>query len=327
MVEGNKSVGMIKGHWATEELAENIVDEKVGFPIREDESSFTLLWRVLKKALNLPEKDVWYNEGHASKIMVVAARKMMGKDFKHIVRANNGFFSFSRFSWSKRLILRFLSRYVDGAIAVSEMKKEEIKENVDIPVEEIDTPLKDKALLEVESDLESKNLISIGTVYPRKGNDILWKVHKKLKEDGWRGKTFVLGNTTEVPEELKNEVGSDFLFEGWQNDISKYFQKSCFYVHPARYDAAACSVLEAMASGLIPLVSEKSGNKKLVRKVSKNHVLGNEPVRYYERLKRLMSLKQNKLESLSNKCKSIASRYPLEKVKADFEKKFWRLVA
>lgn len=322
-------VSVIGGHWHHDKLGKLLSNDKYDFPTRH-ESWLSHLPKTLKRALNLPDKDVYFNEGHASKVMALAFKKIIGKitgdDFKHIVRANDRFFSFDEFPWYERIVLKLLSRYIDGVIAISDMLVDDVKKNTDLPVKKVNTALRDDSFLNVDPDIESKNLLSIGTDYPRKGNDILLDIHRSLKSDGWDGRTFVLGDKSIVPQHLIETESHSLIYTGWVDDISEYFSRACFYIHPSRYDAAACSVLEAMAAGLIPLVSENTGNKELVRQVDRGLVLENDCDDYCRKLEELMDYDIQELEEISEKCKEEASNYTFEKIEDDFKEKFWELV-
>lgn len=51
---------------------------------------------------------------------------------------------------------------------------------------------------------------------------------------------------------------------GSQRDLGDVYRAADFFVHPTRYDACANTVLQAMASGLVPIVSRRDGTADLI---------------------------------------------------------------
>ena len=56
-------------------------------------------------------------------------------------------------------------------------------------------------------------------------------------------------------------------FVGRCSDLAPVFATASVYLHPGRGDAFPLSVLEAMAAGLVPIVSEWTGAKEVVEQV------------------------------------------------------------
>ena len=67
---------------------------------------------------------------------------------------------------------------------------------------------------------------------------------------------------------------SEFKVLGYQpiNVILNLFSKCQFFIYPARFKAFGLPVVEAMATGLIPLVTVKTGARDFVQKVNPNLV-------------------------------------------------------
>jgi len=321
-------VGATEGHHQFTELAKLFTDKfyeypnSVGNPILD-------FFNCLKQGLRLPHHDIYLTTGHTMAVLMVTFKKFFSnKDMTLIVRSNDRFFYLESFSFFRRILHKFIFRYIDGVIVISDMLEEYVKNNTNLPYRKVNVFVKGSKYFNIEPDFSSLNIVSIGTHYPRKGNDILAKLDERLREkEHYNGKTFVLGKLGLVPKFIKNyaEKQSKFNLVGYTNP-EFYFKKGCFYIQPSRFDAAATSVLEAMAAGLIPLVSENTGNKEIVSKLNPEFVIGNEVDNYYEKVKELNDLDIEKQKKLSRRAKEIASNYEFENIKIDFKEAVKELV-
>ncbi len=258
---------------------------------------------------------------------IVIRKAILGKEIILIVRSNDRFFDFEFFPSYQKILHRWMSRHIDGVIAVSDMIKGYVEKNSECLCRKVDPFLMKESFLEIEPDLLSSNVVSIGTHYPRKGNDILMEVDKKLRQDGFSGETYILGSKEGIPSYIKKyEVKEPKFHLIGYTDPKPYLKKSTFYVHPARFDAAPNSVLEAMAAGLIPIVSENTGNKNMVHKVSPELVLQNEVVEYYSKINELIDKDEKEMQKMSGKAKEVASEYTFERAEENFKKSVKELV-
>jgi glycosyltransferase involved in cell wall biosynthesis len=55
------------------------------------------------------------------------------------------------------------------------------------------------------------------------------------------------------------------IFKGFQKDVFRYLQASDAYILPSTEEGLSNSLLEAMAAGLAPIVSNTSGTRELLR--------------------------------------------------------------
>lgn len=313
-------IAMTSGHLQFTRLAQQFAASCYEYPRRGGDIIYDFI-RCLRHAFRLPIHDVYLSTGHTMAVFPLAFRKaFLRKKFILIVCSNDRFFHFLSFPIFQRLLHKWISRYIDGVIAVSDMVKGYVQKNTSLPVKVVNTFLKDNSYLKIQPNLSSHNIVSIGTDYPGKGNDILIRIDKQLRENSFEGHVFVLGEKKNIPQFIKKyaEPQSRFHFVGYV-DPKSYLASSCFYVHPARFDAAPASVLEAMAAGLIPLVSETTGIKDLVENVSPKLVVKNDPRSFYLKISDLMSKEKHELKRLSEKAKEIASAYTFDKIEKDFK--------
>ena len=83
-----------------------------------------------------------------------------------------------------------------------------------------------------------------------------------------------------------------------------------------------------MASGLIPVVSQKTGNKYIVGRVDKNLIVNSfEPDDYAKKIAEIMKSDKKKRMSLSKRSKVlIKNNYTYEKQLKVFKKAFYKLI-
>jgi glycosyltransferase involved in cell wall biosynthesis len=168
-------------------------------------------------------------------------------------------------------ILNLLSQ-VNGVIAVSNMLKNDLKNYVKCSIKVVYPYADVNRFLKVKSDLNSFNIVFAGVLEFYKGVDLLLNAFKKVKERFKEAKLFMLGEGPLREWILKQRI-KDVYTPGYTSKPEEYFRKSCIYVHSARYEAFGIAVIEAMCSGLIPIVTIKSGVKEIVEKVSKDLIV------------------------------------------------------
>lgn len=307
------------GHFGFSRLAEQFATSPYEYSKLRENFAYDLL-RCLRLTLRLSDHNIYLSTGNVMQVLPLVLRKaILRKKFVLIVRSNDSFFHFCSFPPFQRHFLKWISRHIDGVIAISEMIKQYVEQNTDIPVRKVNVFLRDETYLDIQPDLSSKNIVAVGTDYPRKGNDILVHVDKRLREKGFEGQVFILGHIERVPKFIKKYAENQprFHLVGYAEPRA-YFERSCFYVHPARFEAAGNSVLEAMAAGLIPIVSENTGNKELVEQISSELIVKNDPRSFYQKISDLRNKDRSGLERLSKRAKGAASAYTFERIKKDF---------
>lgn len=115
------------------------------------------------------------------------------------------------------------------------------------------------------------------------------KIFHHVKEEINDAKLFVLGNETEYTGWLRSFNSKDFQVIGFAKP-EPYLEKSSILIHPAFYDTFSVAVVEAMASGVIPIVTEKTGAKEAVKNVSRRLVVKQDPKLIADRIVEILSL-------------------------------------
>jgi glycosyltransferase involved in cell wall biosynthesis len=98
-------------------------------------------------------------------------------------------------------------------------------------------------------------------------------------------------------------------FVGHTDHINQYLSDGTFYFHTARGDAFPTVVLEAMSAGLIPLVSDWTGSKEVVSKVSKDLIVPLDKNFIAQELIRLTKIPINERIKLSDQSRAVSREY------------------
>jgi glycosyltransferase involved in cell wall biosynthesis len=176
-----------------------------------------------------------------------------------------------------------------------------------------------KVLLELKPSLKENIFITIAsgpdgwrTYY--KGLDLMINSFAKAFESNSNIKFIIVGEWTdslqkELMSKLSPSCQNAINFVGHTKEIDKYLSEASFYFHTARGDAFPTVVLEAMAAGLIPLVSEWTGSKEVVVELSNELIvpLDEDPIS-----KKVIELSKMPLEArkkLSKKAKEISKKF------------------
>jgi len=151
-----------------------------------------------------------------------------------------------------------------------------------------------------------KNLVFAGLLNDYKGTDLLNKTILNIRNETPDASLYVAGDGPNV-KLFKNRVAKGVFYIGKTENSLFMREVASFYVSRARFEPSGCAVIEAMAQGLVPIVSEGVGYKDIVREVSPKLVVHSDS----EIVEIVHSLSQNKKawENLSLKSKKVAKKY------------------
>ncbi len=113
---------------------------------------------------------------------------------------------------------------------------------------------------------------------------------------------------------------------GFTNDLDKYLCNAGLYLHPARGEAWGISVTEAMAAGIMPIVSCDTGSKEVVEKVDSSYILELNKNDISSKILEHFNLSEHERKRLSDKCKQIAVDYSESKSIECFKTAFGELI-
>lgn len=174
-------------------------------------------------------------------------------------------------------------------------------------------------LLNLQPELKGNTFITISsgpdgwrTYY--KGLDLMINSFGKAFEKNASIKFVIVGEwTLQKQEELTSNLSSAckqaINFVGHTKEIDRYLGEASFYFHTARGDAFPTVVLEAMAAGLIPLVSEWTGSKEVVQNLSKDLIVSLNEAEIAEKLIELTNLSLEERKERSEQAKELSKKF------------------
>ena len=332
MNEKNHKIAFIGGgtaHPAVKLLANQVCNtfyyiKPFGFLKNSTYKIISTYIKALYYCFKIPKYDYYLLSGPTGLFMAFLKKNLRREKGLFILRVNNDAFS-PESKGIKRKINALFGKSIDRFIAVSEMIKQDIKEA--IPTSKVKvyySPLLDESYFELSPNFKEKNIVCIGTSERlRKGTDIQIKVHKLLNNNS---KMYILGNTEYIKDLYeKNKNTDNLIFTGF-TDPKRYLSKSLFLLHPARFDPGPNVILEAMAAGVIPIISYRTGRVEIVSKVDSSLIINSfNPEDYACKLNELLKMDEEELKCLSNKCKKVAKLYH-KKYKPENFKEFFKTI-
>ncbi len=176
-----------------------------------------------------------------------------------------------------------------------------------------------EVLLKLTPSLENNTFITISsgpsgwrTYY--KGLDLMINAFSQAFKTDSSIKFTIVGKWDKYLQEklmknLSKECKSAISFVGHTKEIDKYLAEASFYFHTARGDAFPTVVLEAMAAGLIPIVSEWTGSKEVVQKLRDDLIVNLDVNEISSKLLMLSASTMTARKEISIKAKKISNKY------------------
>ncbi|EMA70017.1 glycosyltransferase family 4 protein [Halorubrum kocurii] len=226
-------------------------------------------------------------------------------------------------SYGLPAVSRILRYSVDGVIAVSEFMRQYLKrligDNTPIRVAHpyIQRPLFDD-LGGLSSTPDSKIVSTVGRPASYKGVDLLVEAWKKIHKKHSDAELHIIGN--DHPEEYESVNGVEVL--GYVDDLAAEYGKSGLYVQPSRVDAFPVTVLESLRSGTPAIVTETTGTKSEVSKMSEDLVVKADPKQLAHGIDWWFNQNLNKRKNFSKHANEIGARFDPESRKRKFREEF-----
>ena len=119
-----------------------------------------------------------------------------------------------------------------------------------------------------EFKFDGRKIIGVAKVRPRKGFMRLAQVHKRLHDEGYRYRIFVLGEGEErekIEKYLKdNGLEDSFIFLGYDTNPYKYVSKCDLFICPSFEEGFSTAATEALVVGTPVLTTLCSGMKEML---------------------------------------------------------------
>lgn len=137
------------------------------------------------------------------------------------------------------------------------------------------------------------NIVSVGKVIPVKGYDRLARIHKRLRDRGYKVHTYILGIGSQRKEIedycIKNGFQDSFTFLGYQQNPYKYMSKADLFVCSSLSEGLSTAVTEALITGIPVLSTDVSGMNELLGESEYGIIAKNNEEALYQSLKQLIT--------------------------------------
>ena len=183
--------------------------------------------------------------------------------------------------------------------------------------------LQQKLKKELKIDKNELVFCFVSTNHKLKGLYYLLKALKNLKDKGYSFKLVVAGGSHRRYFKSivsRNNLQDRVICLGKRSDIETVYSGCDVFVYPTLYDAAALVVLEAMACGLVPVVSKYNGTSEIVID-GENGFIINEPsdVSEIEKILEFILKNRDKIPILRENALKTIKNYPSEDVFSKIE--------
>lgn len=239
------------------------------------------------KLLRRHRFDLVHTHGYRADIIGIILSKVIGLP---VISTCHGFISNDVNLKLYNKLDRFLLRYADRIVAVSEgIKKDLIRNGIkEWRIALIQNAVEQNGNKELFTrnrkakrqffNIQDKEFVVgyIGRLSEEKGVKYLIEAHTLLRKAGTPVKMLIIGDGTqrrELEELVKiAENGGNVFFTGFQNDIENWIPAMDVFVLPSLTEGTPMSLLEAMANG-IPVVATGVGGVPQVVDSGKNGIL------------------------------------------------------
>ncbi|AEA33852.1 glycosyltransferase family 4 protein [Hippea maritima] len=234
--------------------------------------------------------------------------------------------NFKIFADSKKAFIlpsNFTKKQIIDKFKLDERKIVLISNGVDLDRFKPMPDFQQKLKKEMKIDKDELVFCFVSTNHKLKGLCYLLKALKNLKDKGYSFKLVVAGgNYRSYFKSIisRNNLQDRVICLGKRSDIETVYSGCDVFVYPTLYDAAALVVLEAMACGLVPVVSKYNGTSEVVIN-GENGFIINEPsdVHEIEETLEFVLENRNKLPKLRENVLNSIKRYPSSNVFSKIE--------
>jgi len=231
----------------------------------------------------------------------------------------------------KKILYKIILKRVNFFIFVSDMVKNDIKKHIKMKNNFIVCHpylQHEKSLFNYETTRkENKNFLFIGRLDKDKNPLLTLEVFKHLLKYNPRCTLTILGKGRLESKIInfitKNNLRNKVFFVGWVKEPKFFYKNSDFLIHLAEYDPHPCVTLEAMAAGVLPIISNKVGTRYLVPKKLILNLKIKNPKRIAQKIMKIITDNPKKLNALRRSLRKKASDYTKKNLVASFQNKFF----
>lgn len=220
---------------------------------------------------------------------------------------------------------KLAARFSNCIITLTEHDKQNYLNNLDIkgkveyiynPIEEVD---------DVECNIKSKQIISVGRLTYQKGFDMLCDVAKVVLKDNKGWKWLILGDG-EDKDKLRSKIKeygleNKLILKGNVSNVEEYYKNSSLYVMTSRFEGLPMTLLEAKTYKL-PIVSFNclTGPSEIVKNNINGYLINPENVEAMSNKLNILMNDENKLKEFSNNAQIDIEKFKLKPIIERWEK-------
>jgi len=169
----------------------------------------------------------------------------------------------------------------------------------------------------IDPDSQSKAIAYIGALDERKGVDLSIEAFRLVRK-AVPGARFILIGKGPLREKYSGVEGVEFL--GFVDDPGECLKNCSLFLHLSRFDPYPVSVLEGMAAGLVPVVSEMTGTRELLETMDPG-LVAKDPAHAATKIVSLLE-DPAKIRDLSAKCRQAVRGWDKDRSIRDFQQAF-----
>lgn len=220
---------------------------------------------------------------------------------------------------------KLAARFSNCIITLTEHDKQNYLNNLDIkgkveyiynPIEEVD---------DVECNIKSKQIISVGRLTYQKGFDMLCDVAKVVLKDNKGWKWLILGDG-EDKDKLRSKIKeygleNKLILKGNVSNVEEYYKNSSLYVMTSRFEGLPMTLLEAKTYKL-PIVSFNclTGPSEIVKNNVNGYLINPENVEAMSNKLNILMNDENKIKEFSNNAQIDIEKFKLKPIIERWEK-------
>ena len=187
-------------------------------------------------------------------------------------------------------------------------------------------------LIDENSSLLCKRIISIGRFDYEKGNDLLLQVWKKVEKQMPDWQLDIYGNGNREPyllqmRQLEIDSSRCHLYEPI-NDVKKEYLNSSVFVLPSRYEGFGLVLIEAMACG-VPVVSFdcENGPRSIITNGADGFLIPTFDIDAFADKLLLLMRDENLRRQMGEKAQKSAAKYDIDSIGLQWKQLFDELMA
>ena len=162
----------------------------------------------------------------------------------------------------------------------------------------------------------SENFVFVGRLDNYKGTEKLPGIFQKIRKIKPFAKLNIAGDgPNKKLFEAQTENGIYYL--GKTKNSLFMSDAASIYISAAQYEPSGCAIIEAMAQGIVPIISSGVGYKDIVEKISPDLVCNTENKMVCMATK--LSIDKKLWQSLSSACRKEAANYSYQNMISDFK--------